>query len=59
MFWRLPNAESGSAFLDLWTAEARSLGNRHFAKRADALDDHRLAFWPAASTGSPPDRSKD
>jgi len=48
MFWSLPDAETGKAFLDQWTAEARSLGNRHFAKLADTLDAHRpglLAYF--------------
>lgn len=41
MFWSLPNAEAGKAFLDDWTEVARGLGNRHFAKLADTLDSHR------------------
>ncbi len=41
MFWSLPNAEAGKAFLDDWIAVARGLGNRHFAKLADTLDSHR------------------
>lgn len=48
MFWNLPDAEAGKAFLDQWTAEARSLGNRHFAKLADTLEAHRpglLAYF--------------
>lgn len=48
MFWNLPDAEAGKAFLDQWTQEARTLGNRHFAKLADTLDSHRpglLAYF--------------
>ena len=48
MFWSLPDAEAGKAFLDEWTAEARALGNRHFMRLADTLDSHRpglLAYF--------------
>ena len=47
-FWRQPNEEAGKAFLDRWTAEARATGNKHFAKLAKTLDDHRpglLAYF--------------
>lgn len=48
MFWNLPDAAAGTAFLDQWTKEARGLGNRHFAKLADTLNAHRsglLAYF--------------
>jgi transposase len=48
MFWSLPDAEAGKAFLDNWVQVARGLGNRHFAKLADTLDSHRpglLAYF--------------
>ena len=48
MFWSLPNAEAGKAFLDDWVQVARGLGNRYFAKLADTLDSHRpglLAYF--------------
>ena len=48
MFWSLPDAEAGKAFLDEWTAEARALGNRHFMRLADTLNSHRpglLAYF--------------
>lgn len=41
MFWNLPDAEAGAAFLDQWIEEARNLGNRHFTKLAATLDAHR------------------
>ena len=47
-FWRLPDEEAGKAFLDQWTADARALGNKHFAKLANTLDAHRpglLAYF--------------
>jgi len=40
-FWKLTNEEAGKAFLDRWTSEARTTGNKHFAKLADTLDAHR------------------
>jgi transposase len=47
MFWNVPDAEHGEAFLDQWTEQARGLDNKHFAKLADTLDDHRpgLLAW--------------
>lgn len=48
MFWSLPDAEAGKAFLNEWIAEARALGNRHFIRLADTLDSHRpglLAYF--------------
>jgi len=44
MFWSLPTAEAGKAFLDDWIRVARGLGNRHFAKLADTLDSHRAGL---------------
>jgi transposase len=41
MFWSLPDAEAGKAFLDDWIKVARALGNPHFAKLANTLDSHR------------------
>lgn len=48
MFWSLPDAETGEAFLEQWLEEARSLGNPHFTRLADTLDSHRgglLAYF--------------
>ena len=48
MFWNLPDAKAGEAFLDQWIEEARSLDNRHFKKLATTLDTHRpglLAYF--------------
>ncbi len=48
MFWNLPDAVLGAGFLDEWTAGARALGNKHFARLAKTLDDHRpglLAYF--------------
>jgi transposase len=44
MFWSLPDAEAGEAFLDQWLEEARSLGNPHFTRLADTLDSHRAGL---------------
>jgi transposase len=41
MFWNLPDAQAGEAFLDQWIEEACSLDNRHFRKLAATLDSHR------------------
>ncbi len=55
MFWNSPDAKHGTTFLDQWIAQARSLGNPHFARLADTLDKHRpgLLAWFAhrISTG--------
>lgn len=55
MFWNSPDAEHGKTFLDQWTAQARALGNKHFARLAKTLDEHRpgLLAWFAhrISTG--------
>ncbi len=44
MFWNLPDAEAGEAFLNQWLEEARSLGNPHFNRLADTLDSHRAGL---------------
>lgn len=41
MFWNLPDAKHGEEFLDNWISQARDLGNSHFSKLADTLDNHR------------------
>ena len=55
MFWNLPDVEHGKTFLDQWTSQARALGNKHFMKLANTLDNHRpgLLAWFAhrISTG--------
>ncbi len=55
MFWNSPSAKHGATFLDQWIAQARALDNKHFAKLANTLDEHRpgLLAWFAhrISTG--------
>lgn len=56
MFWNLPDAKAGKAFLDDWIQVARGLGNRHFDKLADTLDSHRpglLSYFKHRITTGP------
>jgi transposase len=39
-FWSVMDAEA-ELFLKRWLTQARSLGNKHFAKLADNLEQHR------------------
>ena len=39
-FWSLPAAQATS-FMTQWLAQARALGNRHFSRLADTLENHQ------------------
>jgi transposase len=54
--WQKANREAAERFLDSWLDQARSIGNKHFAKLADTLDGHRkglLAYYDHPITSGP------
>lgn len=55
-FWKHGNRQIAEQFLDSWIDQARSLANKHFAKLADTMDNHRqglLAYFNHPITTGP------